>query len=41
MRFVDWMVGTQHLRKVSRIGENFPLTATVNGKAALACLDQT
>ncbi len=41
MRFVDWIVGTRRLRKVSGIGENSPLTTTANGKAALSCLDQT
>ena len=41
MHFIDQIVGTQRLRTVSSIGEAFPLTTTANGKAALACLDQT
>ncbi|MEO1024395.1 MAG: IclR family transcriptional regulator [Pseudomonadota bacterium] len=41
MHFIDQIVGTQRLRTVSSIGESFPLTTTANGKAALACLDQT
>ncbi len=41
MHFIDQIVGTQRLRTVSSIGETFPLTSTANGKAALACLDQT
>ena len=41
MHFIDQIVGTQRLRTVSSIGETFPLTTTANGKAALACLDQT
>ncbi len=41
MNFIDQIVGTQRLRTVSSIGETFPLTTTANGKAALACLDQT
>ena len=41
MLFVDQIVGTQRLRTVSSIGEAFPLTTTANGKAALACLDQS
>ena len=39
MLFIDQVVGTHRLRAVSSIGENFPLTDTANGKAALACLD--
>lgn len=41
MHFIDQIVGTQRLRTVSSIGEAFPLATTANGKAALACLDQT
>ncbi len=41
MHFIDQIVGTHRLRTVSSIGETFPLTTTANGKAALACLDQT
>ena len=41
MHFIDQIVGTQRLRTVSSIGEAFPLTTTANGKAALACLDET
>ncbi|MEL7149532.1 MAG: IclR family transcriptional regulator [Pseudomonadota bacterium] len=41
MHFIDQIVGTHRLRTVSSIGEAFPLTTTANGKAALACLDQT
>lgn len=41
MHFIDQIVGTHRLRTVSSIGESFPLTTTANGKAALACLDQT
>ncbi|MEO0916302.1 MAG: IclR family transcriptional regulator C-terminal domain-containing protein, partial [Pseudomonadota bacterium] len=41
MHFIDQIVGTQRLRTVSSIGESFPLTTTANGKAALACFDQT
>ena len=39
MLFIDQIVGSQRLRTVSSIVERFPLTTTVNGKAALACLD--
>lgn len=41
MLFIDQVVGVQRLRTVSSIGEKFPLTTTANGKAALACLDET
>ncbi len=41
MHFIDQIVGTHRLRTVSSIGETFPLTTTANGKASLACLDQT
>ena len=41
MHFIDQIVGTHRLRTVSSIGESFPLTTTANGKAALACLDQS
>jgi DNA-binding IclR family transcriptional regulator len=41
MRFIDQVIGSQRLRTVSSIGETFPLTTTANGKAALACLDET
>jgi len=41
MLFIDQVVGSQRLRTVSSIGEKFPLTTTANGKAALACLDET
>ncbi len=41
MHFIDQIVGSQRLRTVSSIGESFPLTTTANGKAALACMDQT
>lgn len=41
MHFVDQCVGSQRLRTVSSIGERFPLTTTANGKAALACLEET
>ncbi|MEH6726358.1 MAG: IclR family transcriptional regulator [Hyphomicrobiales bacterium] len=37
--FVDQVVGTHRVRTVSAVGENFPLTSTANGKAALALLD--
>ncbi len=39
MRFVEQIVGKHRLRTVSSIGDNFPLTTTANGKAALACLE--
>lgn len=39
MVFIDQVVGTQRLRTVSAVGEEFPLTCTANGKASLALLD--
>lgn len=41
MLFIDQVVGRQRLRTVSSIGAKFPLTTTANGKAALACLNQS
>lgn len=41
MRFIDQVIGSQRLRTVSSIGETFPLTTTANGKAALACLEES
>lgn len=40
MVFVDQVVGTQRLRAVSAVGEDFPMTTTANGKAALSLLDK-
>jgi DNA-binding IclR family transcriptional regulator len=34
--FVDQVIGSQRLRTVSAVGENFPLYCTANGKAYLA-----
>lgn len=39
MIFLDQIAGTQRLRAVSGIGDAFPLTATANGKACLAAMD--
>ena len=37
--FIDQIAGTQRLRAVSSVGEDFPLTTTANGKACLALMD--
>jgi DNA-binding IclR family transcriptional regulator len=37
--FIDQIPGTQRLRAVSSVGEEFPLTTTANGKACLALMD--
>ena len=37
--FIDQIAGTQRLRAVSSVGEDFPLTTTANGKACLAFMD--
>ncbi len=39
MTFVDQIAGRQRLRAVSVPGEDFPLTNTANGKAALSLID--
>jgi DNA-binding IclR family transcriptional regulator len=39
MAFIDQVIGTQRLRTVATVGEEFPLVSTANGKASLALLD--
>lgn len=39
MIFLDQVPGTHRLRTVSSVGEEFPLTTTANGKAALSLLE--
>ena len=38
MVFLDQVQGSHRLRAVSSVGENFPLTTTANGRAALSIL---
>jgi DNA-binding IclR family transcriptional regulator len=40
MIFIDQVVGSQRLRAISSVGEQFPVHNTANGKASLALLDE-
>ncbi|MEN0001819.1 MAG: IclR family transcriptional regulator C-terminal domain-containing protein [Pseudomonadota bacterium] len=40
MVFVDQVAGTQRLRTVSSVGEQFPLTTTANGRSCLSILPE-
>jgi len=41
MIFVDQVVGSQRLRAISSVGEQFPVHNTANGKASLALLEES